>query len=248
MADNVSEQSRVSQSEISEKSNRWAFLKRFLKHKFSKPIQSPEQTQVNTAIQAETSQQKMVMPTNSGLEKVVKIMEQGQQRLTAERIRKLYPDFVKYLNEDLKNKFSKDPQTLAKIAAKLEAGNPEVIEMFARVLAEKYSGDITQRRRAQVESQKQIPTIPGSEAELLGLKKREAEVLAFEMQNKIKQEEKRESRADIASIHGEWKTVLVEPKKSPIDQIDWDKELSNIASNSAVSSPPAQPVSSAPQK
>lgn len=222
MADNISELSKSPQIENHSSSGKWAFLRKVFRRK--PPAPSLPQEQSPQVKQTEIPQSSVQIPQDSGLEKLIKILQSGSERITAHRITLLYPDFLKYLNENLKKKYAEDPETLAKIMERLNAGDYEVIEMFARVMEVKYAGDINQRRTAQIESKRIIPPTAGSGAELLGLKKAEARLLAYEMQNKTEQVEKRQSRAELASGLADWKIILSEPKH----EVDWNKELAKI--------------------
>lgn len=222
MADNISELSTSPQIENHSSSGKWAFLRKVFRRK---PSASPlPQAQTLQVKQTETPRSSAQIPQNSGLEQLIKQLQSGSERITAHRITLLYPDFLKYLNEDLKHKYAKDPKTMAKIMERLNAGDYEVIEMFARVMEAKYAGDINHKRTAQIESRRIIPSTDRSGAELLGLKKAEARLLAYEMYNKTAQAEKRQSRAGLASGLADWKIILSKPKH----EVDWNKELAKI--------------------
>ncbi len=242
MADNIAEMTSISEEQASA-SSRWAFLKKVAsagKARLAKIAhRSPARTTTPAIVEVNSPQLEPQITEDSGLGQLVKTMEQTGHEVSAERIKLLYPDFIKYLNEYLKNKFMDDTQTLERIDSELNNGNREVIEMFARSLVKKYSQEVKQNQKKVVNGEK--VTKPRNHAERRqesraeskeaysspGYKMSLADVLAYEMKQQISLEEHRESRAEVASQHGEWKAVLA-PQQSSSNFEKLGKELEGV--------------------
>lgn len=234
MADNISELSNGLPGEIQKvDGGKWRFLKKIVstsKEGFRRIIYTRRGEMGYTAKTTEVPE--VQIPQDSGLDQLIKRMESTGSSISANRIKHLYPDCIKYLDGNLGDRYKDDPSIPVKIKDELNSGNKEIIEMFARVLAEKYTQDIKGKRLGRVRDEKRGL---GNHEEQMGYKKREAELVVYEMSKMIESEEKRQSRADFACQHNEWKMLLNKPRIQ--EDIDMDRELAHIVLDPTV---PAQ--------
>lgn len=215
MADNILDVSKASQQEVAAvNKGKWSFLKRavsFGRKSFDRITTSSNRQEKSIVTPKDPGLAATVkIPKGSGLSEMLRTMEVDGRQSVSSRMRLLYPEFLQYMNEDLVVRYQTQPLVLQGIREQLNSGNKEMIEMFSRVLADRFA----QQLKTQRHQQREVSHRLNSSFVSLGYKKREAEVLAFEMNNLIKLEENRDSRADYASRHLDWKIVLAKPQVS----------------------------------
>lgn len=225
MSDNIAERSE--NLEKDSKTSRWDFLKQQVSRlggRAKRVVSSAREENIQREIiQVTTSRPVIVVPENSGLAQLINRMDETGNGLSANRIKYLYPDFINYLNKNLSRKYNE--KVLKQISNALSSGNKEIIEMFSRILSDQYSQQIKANRDKQKGVTGRLSE-PLEAMNAIGIKKREAEVLASEMSVGILREEQRSSRAEFASLHSDWKIVLAEPKR--LKDVDFNREMAGV--------------------